>query len=594
MRVLLPLICVAVLGLAADGGMFVTNQADKTDVLDPRVRQYVMPRRIVWRSWDRREERADCCKVESADSLVQAKYGQVPELGWENSTNGICLLINEGVAPGLVLDFGRELHGGLQIAVNSHSMHGAKIRVRFGESVSEAMSDAVIAEKGAGNDHALRDFTMDLPVMGTRETGNSGFRFVRIDLLTPGRLFLESVRAVSLMRPMKQIGSFRSSDARLNAVFDTAVRTVHLCCQDYLWDGIKRDRLVWVGDMHPEIMTILSVFGTVRIIPETLEYVRRTTRPDQWVNTFPTYTLCWLRNVAAWYRFTGDRDFIARHVDYIAKTFDHVRTVVGKTGWSADAGFGDFLDWPTHHNPTAEHAGAQALALLAAEDVMFLGREAGDPSLAGKALDVISMLKSLRPDPNGAKSAAALLALSGLRDSKEMFETVLSRNGHSGVSTFYGYYMLEAMSAVGENQRALDTIRDYWGAMLDVGATSFWENFDLTWTNGCFRIDEMPVAGQRDVHGDCGEFCYSGFRHSLCHGWSSGPAAWIINNILGIRPVDIGCKRVSVKPCLGDLTWAEGAMSLPDGDAVKVRVRRQDDGSLETDIEAPSWVTVER
>jgi hypothetical protein len=47
----------------------------------------------------------------------------------------------------------------------------------------------------------------------------------------------------------------------------------------------------------------------------------------------------------------------------------------------------------------------------------------------------------------------------------------------------------------------------------------------VAWTNNAFRIDELPVAGKKDIHGDYGEFCYKGFRHSLCHGWSSGPAA---------------------------------------------------------------------
>lgn len=31
--------------------------------------------------------------------------------------------------------------------------------------------------------------------------------------------------------------------------------------QEYLWDGIKRDRLVWLGDMHPEVRTIGTIFG---------------------------------------------------------------------------------------------------------------------------------------------------------------------------------------------------------------------------------------------------------------------------------------------------------------------------------------------
>ncbi|MDY5597786.1 MAG: SUMF1/EgtB/PvdO family nonheme iron enzyme, partial [Kiritimatiellia bacterium] len=139
--------------------------------------------------------------------------------------------------------------------------------LRFGESVAEAMSE--IGEKGATNDHALRDLTVDVPTCGTLTVGDTGFRFLRLDLLTSGALGLDFVRAVSLMRPMSRLGSFRCSDERVNRVFETAVRTVHLCCQERLWDGIKRDRLVWMGDAHPETMAILNVFGSASVLPET-------------------------------------------------------------------------------------------------------------------------------------------------------------------------------------------------------------------------------------------------------------------------------------------------------------------------------------
>lgn len=563
---------------------------------DPRVRTYVMPTRIVWQTGDNGDAYLGRCVVSGAQSLLKQKFGQVPESGWGRKSDGIsCVLQNSGNVPSLILDFGRELHGGLQFAVKSESTRGCRVRVRLGESVSETMSDAMFAEKGAGNDHALRDFVLDLPVMGTRETGNSGFRFVRIDLLTTGKLSLDSVRAVSLMRPMKQVGFFRSSDRRLNEIFDTAVRTVHLCCQDYLWDGIKRDRLVWLGDMHPETMAVLNVFGADAVLSDTLEYAMSTTPSSSWMNTFPTYTLCFLRNFAEWYRFTGDRAYLERHAAYLERTFDTVIANIGENGWKVTSEYGAFLDWPTHHNVDAERAGAQALALLAAKEMVFLGRELGSRRLVGKAESAIGRLQALSPDPHGAKSAAALLALSGMRSPRDMFEQVLWKNNHKGVSTFYGYYMLEAMSVAKEKQRAIDTIRDYWGGMLDVGATSFWENFDLAWTNGCFRIDEFPVAGKKDVHGDYGEFCYPGFRHSLCHGWSSGPAAWLINNVLGIRIVGVGCRKVEVRPFLGNLDWAEGAMALPDGNAVKVRVDKQgSDGKLKLSVDAPPWVEVIR
>ncbi len=107
-------------------------------------------------------------------------------------------------------------------------------------------------------------------------------------------------------------------------------------------------------------------------------------------------------------------------------------------------------------------------------------------------------------------------------------------------------------------------------------------------------MDELPAAGKKDIHGDFGEFCYKGYRHSLCHGWSGGPAAWCINHVLGIRALDAGCKTVEVKPFLGDLQWAEGSMALPGGRSVKVSVKKKPDGTLETSIDAPEGVRIAR
>ena len=537
---------------------------------DPRTRALVDPVRA-WGSVD-------------AAALTAPKFGQVAE-GAFLVGSGPVLKRGEWV----VLDFGRELHGGVQIGAGAKSGKSALAHVRFGESVSEAMSE--LGERGACNDHAIRDDVVSLPWYGRREIGETGFRFVRIDNAGNCPLQLDYVRAVSVMRPMKRLGGFRSSDPRLNRVFETAVRTVHLCCQDYLWDGVKRDRLVWMGDTHPETMAILAVFGAADVLPDSLDYMAATTPADRWMNTMPTYTLWWIRNLAEWYRFTGDLAYLEKHAGYLERTFDHVLRGIDAHGmWTS----GNFLDWPTKHNNAAATAGTQGLALITAREAAFLAKELGRPALAEKAEAMARKLAALKPDPHGAKSAAALLALSGLRTPREMFDGVIGRDGHAGVSTFYGYYMLEAMSAANEGQRALNTVRDYWGGMLDMGATSFWEDFNLAWTNGAFRIDEPRVAGRKDVHGDYGDFCYRGFRHSLCHGWAAGPAAWCINHVLGIRPLDVGCRTVEVKPFLGDLAWAEGAMALPGGGSVKVRAEKRPDGSVSVSVEAPDQVTVKR
>lgn len=66
-------------------------------------------------------------------------------------------------------------------------------------------------------------------------------------------------------------GSFRCSDARLNAIYDTAAYTCHLCLQNRLWDGIKRDRLVWIGDTHPEMLAIRTLFGREPLLEQSLD-----------------------------------------------------------------------------------------------------------------------------------------------------------------------------------------------------------------------------------------------------------------------------------------------------------------------------------
>ena len=101
--------------------------------------------------------------------------------------------------------------------------------------------------------------------------------------------------------------------------------------------------------------------------------------------------------------------------------------------------------------------------------------------------------------------------------------------------------------------------------MLDLGATTFWEDFNLEWVPGATGIDELPVPGRPDIHKDFGAFCYKGLRHSLCHGWAAGPAAWCSRKILGVDPLMPGFREIRFQPDLCDLEFAEGTVPTPYG-----------------------------
>ena len=137
----------------------------------------------------------------------------------------------------------------------------------------------------------------------------------------------------------------------------------------------------------------------------------------------------------------------------------------------------------------------------------------------------------------------------------------------------------------------MDIISRFWGGMLDLGATTFWEDFNLDWTANAGRIDAFTPEGKDDIHGDFGAYCYPSFRHSFCHGWASGPAPWLTRHVLGIDVVEPGCRTLKVTPHLGHLDWAEGTYPTPLG-TVTVRAEKQADGSVKTSVKAPRGIKI--
>ena len=103
---------------------------------------------------------------------------------------------------------------------------------------------------------------------------------------------------------------------------------------------------------------------------------------------------------------------------------------------------------------------------------------------------------------------------------------LLIKGGANGLSTFMSYYILTAIASR-DALKAVEIMKEYYGAMLSIGATTFFEDFDMEWLKCGSRIDKLPKKGKKDIHGDYGKHCYVGFRHSLCHGWSSGVIKFI-------------------------------------------------------------------
>lgn len=523
---------------------------------DEITRSHVTPVKIIWQSDTEGKQ------VTNSEVLLTRFEGQLSTSG-----AGMCMLrSDDDKQASVLLDFGTELYGGIEIAAAIRGeKKPIKVRVRLGESVSEAMSDAIDNShpgmQSATNEHSLRDFTLEIPWLGTVETGNSGFRFVRIDLLDKEvELPLRSVRAIARYRDIPYLGSFKSSDERLNKIWETGAYTVHLNMQDYLWDGIKRDRLVWVGDMHPEVMTINSVFGDNEVIRKSLDFAQDTTPLPGWMNGISSYSLWWIIIHRDLYLHQGDMAYLKAQQAYLKKLIPQITAKVA--GGKENLDGGRFLDWPTAENEEVIHSGLQALTLLTMEAGADIATWLGDQELKNLCIATAKSLKKHAPSDQGNKQAAALLSLVNLMPAKKAADVIL-KDGANDFATFYGYYMLEALAKAGKYQEAMDIISDYWGAMLDLGATTFWENFVYAERVNASRIDELSLSDKFDIHADGGAHCYIGLRGSLCHGWASGPTSWLTAYVLGIKVLEPGSKVIQIRPNLGNLRYAEGTYPTP-------------------------------
>ena len=526
--------------------------------------------------------------VENAEALLGSFDGQLT-----TGTPDLCVLsTTDGKHASILLDFGKELHGSVEFAAPIRpSQQALKIRVRMGESVSEAMSDAEAPGATATNQHSLRDFTVALPWLGTFETGNSGFRFVRVDLLDDNAVLpIKSVRAVLKYRDIPYLGSFRCSDSRLNDIWDTGAYTVHLNMQDYLWDGVKRDRLVWVGDMHPEVMTIASVFGDTGVVRKSLDFARDNAPLPSWMNGIAAYSMWWVLIHRDLYMYGGDLSYLNSQREYMKGLFKVLAAATDGNRENLQGGQ-RLLDWPTSEMPDVIHAGYQALMVMAMEAGAQIGEWTGDKEMRELCASTAGKLRRHNPGSCGSKQGAAMLVLAKMADKPQKECDIIAKNGADGFSTFFGYYMLRALAEGGRFEEAMQIMSDYWGAMLDLGATTFWEDLNYAEALKAARIDEQVPDGAYDYHASSGAYCYKGHRHSFCHGWASGPTSWLSQYVLGITPLEPGCRKVAIKPHLGKLKWAEGSFPTPYG-VIRVKHTRDAGGKVSTQYDAPAGVEV--
>ena len=483
--------------------------------------------------------------------------------------------------PSLLLDFGRETNGRLEVV--SASDAPMRLQIGYGESKEESQREPYL-----GFDE------LDIPPRATVHGPKSSFRYAALHFLPgPFPLKFKAIRLDAIYYPVKYQGSFESSDPLLNRIWAIGAYTAHLCMQDYVWDAPKRDRSPWMGDMHVSGRVIDTVFADRFLMQYTMDHlIQAAGNPihDE-VNTFPGYSAFWVMGEADYYRHVGDAAYLHSIHDRLVQLLSFMETdldarnlfVNPRRAWG-------FVDWsPDYNEDTPESRRAIDLEFFKAfSEGAWLLREAGDSTSAARFQARADAMKAAAGmylldagtgtfgNRHQTNAMAIFSGVAGEAETAAIWDRVLSRPRHFVITPYYNFYVISAMAAAGHRREALEEVRNYWGGMVRQGATSTWEAYDPTWPK-----DDFHSALQADDR--------RGYFISLAHGWSSGATAWLTEQVLGIQPLAAGFREVAIRPDLVDLEWARGAEPTPHG-LLKVDYRKAPDG-LTAEIELPPGVT---
>lgn len=428
-----------------------------------------------------------------------------------------------------------------------------------GETVAEALAAPAEGESR---------LDVDARAAGTWATRHRlGFRYVSVRGVEP-----DAVHAELSLRATPRRGAFVCADDRLTRIWAASAFTLRSCLQGLLIDGIKRDRMPWAGDLATAVAPLAYAFGDSAVVRDSLRALGDPTTPH--VNGIADYSLWWVVAHDLHHRYAGDEEHLAARAGSVhdlllrlaAETDARglLRPRPGAASFVGAGGGAVFVDWGVRHAPGRDPVALQVLwcwALAAGSRVLAL---ADHPGAAGWSERARRVRAALRPaaGPGGVWRAyvdgesapdpyATMLAVhAGLVDG-DVPEAAqrLVLDGTFG-TPFMAALALRALT--GEHRvAAVRRIAERWGAMLDDGAPTFWE--------------ELPGDGPPST-----AMYGRPFGMSRCHGWAGGPAAALPELVLGLRPTGPGWRTAVADPQLGDLAWAAAVVPVPGGDLTVV------------------------
>lgn len=454
----------------------------------------------------------------------------------------------EMVNDGILFDFGKELFGYLLI---DNVKKEEKLHVSYGESLEEATDTehSILFENVSGEtNYKLRQ---------------RAFRYIFIQ-------GSESVKVCADFEylPLEYKGRFECDDESVNKIWDMCAYTLHLTSREVLLEAVKRDGWLWGGDAYQAYKFSNYLFFDKEIVRRSTIALRGKEPVYEHINTITDYSFYWVIGLMEYYLNYKDIDFIKFIYPRAVSLMEFAEKRVNEDGFISKTGEDwIFIDWSDIDKEGALSA-EQMLYIEANRTMARLAHILGKDGMKYEKIAETMIKKTNEFFWNEEKGAyidtyesgknhvtrhanifAIMYNIATPEQRESIIKNVLLNDEITQITTpYFEGYELDVFGMTENYDFIENKIKTYWKGMLDLGATTVWEEFDPNMKG----IEHYAMYGDK-------------YAKSLCHAWGAAPIYLLGKYFLGVYPTKDGFEEFEVKPHLGGFGYIKGTVPVVDG-----------------------------
>ncbi|MGC9343032.1 MAG: alpha-L-rhamnosidase C-terminal domain-containing protein, partial [Bacteroidales bacterium] len=429
-------------------------------------------------------------------------------------------------------------------------------------------------------------------------------RYIRVVHRGKGEIILHRLWMVDHSFAVPPQGAFECSDSGLNNIYQAAVRTARLNTLDTFMDNPDRERGSWMREGYWMAQSVFYAFGDLSVSRRMVRYGADSqsasdhSGPPGMVQMLypatnvhggfiPAHALYWVLQAGLHNRYANDLPFTREIIPSVRKLVSAFETWENEKGLLENVDSWNFIDW-TDIRTDGISVALNAIYARTLDEVALMETSMGESSRAAKmkkkAAQVREALNQFCTGDGFYPDALLSLDDGSYKPSPEMCEATQ-------------YFILWAEVPPPDRHEALwkilsEKFRPTPGndqpimGLPRAGLYSFFERLQVAAREKDYHIfiDDVKTMFLHMAESSPGTLWEHPQRQwCLCQGFSSGVAALLTEEILGIR-ID---KKILISPHdAGKLSWCRGHLNVPQGRIEVAWSRKEESYTLKVSIPA--------